>query len=241
MGLREYARRRGVALRAVQKAVETGRLSKCLVPVEYRGAITHRIADAALADREWDANSDHAHRSHGGGVLASAAGEERATAAPTAAAGAGGDLPPELRAGRVTGPPTAPKGPRIVRAEPGAAQGAKERPAPDPEDGEFDAGEIHDGMTFASANRAHKVWEARQAKLKHEQAAGRLVEADKVRAEAFRVARTVRDSMLNVADRIADQVASLTDPVEVHRVIDAEVRRALEGMAAAEAGGSAGG
>lgn len=59
LGLREYSRRRGVSLTAVQKAIQSGRLAKSLV----RGNPTKRypegrvFIDPAVADREWDENT----------------------------------------------------------------------------------------------------------------------------------------------------------------------------------------
>lgn len=61
LSLRQYATSRkhrglpGGSLAAVQKAIAAGRLKRCLSP-------DGKIGDAALADREWDANTDHAQR-----------------------------------------------------------------------------------------------------------------------------------------------------------------------------------
>jgi hypothetical protein len=64
MGFREYARHRGVALRAVQKAIEAGRIKTVLV--DGRAKI-----DSDQADREWAQNTDLAKQSllHGTGPL----------------------------------------------------------------------------------------------------------------------------------------------------------------------------
>ncbi len=48
MGYREYSRHRGVTLRAVQKAIEAGRI---VVTVDKK-------IDSVVADRDWDANTD---------------------------------------------------------------------------------------------------------------------------------------------------------------------------------------
>lgn len=56
MGYREYARHRGVTLRAVQKAIEAGRIT--LVEVEGKQKI-----DAVQADRDWQENTDPAKQS----------------------------------------------------------------------------------------------------------------------------------------------------------------------------------
>lgn len=54
MSLRAYAKHRKVSAEAVRKAIKTGRLRKSVVDV----AGTPQIADIALADREWAANTD---------------------------------------------------------------------------------------------------------------------------------------------------------------------------------------
>ncbi len=41
------------------------------------------------------------------------------------------------------------------------------------------------------------------------------------------VARMVRDAMLNIADRIASELAAETDQFEIHRLLTVEIRRAL--------------
>ncbi len=53
MSLSEYARRRGVSVEAVSKAVKAGRLRGSIVTVDGKP----KIADAELADHEWEANT----------------------------------------------------------------------------------------------------------------------------------------------------------------------------------------
>ena len=57
-----------------------------------------------------------------------------------------------------------------------------------------------------------------------------LVESSLVKRQAFTAARTVRDSLGNIPDRIAIQFAAETDPVEIHRVLTNEIRNALESL-----------
>ena len=56
MSLRDYARRRGVSPMAVSRAVTAGRLTKSVVR-DAKG--DPKIADADLADREWEATTDY--------------------------------------------------------------------------------------------------------------------------------------------------------------------------------------
>lgn len=53
MSLRSYAKRRGVSVEAVSKAITAGRLRESVTTVDGKP----KIADAELADREWEANT----------------------------------------------------------------------------------------------------------------------------------------------------------------------------------------
>lgn len=55
ISVRAYADSRGISHTAVQKAIKSGRLVKCLTK-SASGAV--KIADANLADKEWAANTD---------------------------------------------------------------------------------------------------------------------------------------------------------------------------------------
>lgn len=55
LSIRKYAESRNISHVAVLKAIKTGRLSKS---VAYDDANKPKIADAALADKEWEANTD---------------------------------------------------------------------------------------------------------------------------------------------------------------------------------------
>jgi hypothetical protein len=72
MGYREYARHRKVTLRAVQKAIEAGRIK----------VTADKKIDSDQADRDWDANTDPAKQS-----LLYSAGPGHRNAAPQAEAG----------------------------------------------------------------------------------------------------------------------------------------------------------
>jgi P27 family predicted phage terminase small subunit len=55
LSLRAYAKRRGCSVEAVSRAIKAGRLVASVVTVDG----SPKIADADLADQEWDANTDH--------------------------------------------------------------------------------------------------------------------------------------------------------------------------------------
>lgn len=64
MSCRAYAKRRGVSAMAVSEAIKNGRLVKSVVRNEFGQP---KIADADLADREWEANTDSSKRANAAG------------------------------------------------------------------------------------------------------------------------------------------------------------------------------
>jgi len=73
----------------------------------------------------------------------------------------------------------------------------------------------------------------REVKLELEnlQKRGILIDAAKERRGDFEHARTVRDSMLNIPDRLAAELAAETDARRVHARLDEEIRKALDTLA----------
>lgn len=65
ISLREYAKRRGVSAMAVSVAVKTGRLKDSVTRNEHGQP---KISDPDLADREWDANTNHEMRARAMGL-----------------------------------------------------------------------------------------------------------------------------------------------------------------------------
>ena len=64
MSLRQYAKRRGVSAMSVSLAVKAGRLSASVVRDEHGQP---KISDPALADQEWDRNTDSQKRVNAAG------------------------------------------------------------------------------------------------------------------------------------------------------------------------------
>lgn len=93
-------------------------------------------------------------------------------------------------------------------------------------------GESEDGqpISYAEARAQHERFKARLAQLELEQREGTLIEAEAAKREAFRVARLVRDSLLNIPDRVAGELAAETNQFKVHQRLVKEIRRALEDL-----------
>lgn len=165
LSLSAYARRRGVAVNAVHKAIVEGRLSKS---VKRKGQ-GYQI-DVELADQEWAANTD-----------------------------TGSGYPAHTKNAGTPPPSTAPSN-------------------------------DDEPITYAEARAQHERFKARLAQLELEEREGKLVEAEVVKQQAFRVARMVRDSLLNLPDRVAGELAAETNQFKVHQRLTLEIRRALEDM-----------
>jgi phage terminase Nu1 subunit (DNA packaging protein) len=67
--------------------------------------------------------------------------------------------------------------------------------------------------------------------LKLRVAKGELVEAAAVERDEFTIARTVRDAILGVPDRVAAAIAAATKTDEVHQILSEELRSALGALA----------
>ena len=88
------------------------------------------------------------------------------------------------------------------------------------------------GIPSYSQSRAVKeAYQARISRLQYEEMTGQLVRIDSVRVEAFRRARTVRDQILAIPDRLAAILAAENDAAEVCCLLEDELRKALEVLA----------
>ena len=82
--------------------------------------------------------------------------------------------------------------------------------------------------TFNESRAKSEHFRAELARLELEEKEEKLCEAEKVRREAFSLARSVRDAVNTIPDRVANQFAAETDPVVIHQALTEELRKALE-------------
>lgn len=82
--------------------------------------------------------------------------------------------------------------------------------------------------TYQSARTMREAYSARLQKLEWETRSGEVIQVKSVRVQAFQLARTVRDAILNVPDRIAAILAAETDPRIVHDLLSKELNSALQ-------------
>jgi hypothetical protein len=96
-----------------------------------------------------------------------------------------------------------------------------------PEPGTPEHGEV---ISMLEATRRKEVANAQMAELKLAAEQGKYVEAEDVKADAFKLARTVRDSMLNIPDRVSAEFAGIQNAAEIHMRLTDEIRKALESL-----------
>lgn len=98
--------------------------------------------------------------------------------------------------------------------------------APEPENLELPLEPVVPSSRDARYN--HDLYKSKIAKLDYDERIGRLVSADTVKDEAFKVARTLRDALMNIPDRIATEVAGMIDAHAIHKRLSDELRMALK-------------
>ncbi len=83
-------------------------------------------------------------------------------------------------------------------------------------------------LNESRARREH--YQAELAKLEVDHRRGELVAADAVKKEAFSTAKTVREALINIPDRVANLLAAENDASAIHMALTQEITQALEGL-----------
>lgn len=198
LSLRAYARHRGVALNAVQRAIKSNRIRVEIV--EGKKKINRDEADAL-----WAQNTNHAKVSHAHISQKTEAQEDLFKTQ---------DLAPELDDTR-----SQPTG-KILDA---ALEELEKELGED-----FDVGSEDDVGPIHASVRKERHYKALLEKMKFEKLRGQLIEVEKVEAKFFKMARVTRDSILNIPNRVAGEVAAEKDPHKVHQILTRAIVEALE-------------
>lgn len=82
--------------------------------------------------------------------------------------------------------------------------------------------------SFNDSRAKTEYFRAEMARLDLEEKEEKLCDAQKVKREAFSMARSVRDAINSIPDRVANQFAAETDSVVIHQALSEELRKALE-------------
>ena len=75
------------------------------------------------------------------------------------------------------------------------------------------------GLDYFRARAIRESYLARLAKIEFEEKTAQLVSRDEVQVAAFTRARTVRDNLLNIPDRLAATLAAESDADKVHQIL----------------------
>jgi len=223
VSLREFSRRRGVRLAAVQKAIASGRVTA------IRRGDTGRLKEIEFvqASAQWDANTDPAEAAKNGKFLGAETilGSETigtpppprgelplGESAPNVAQGSHASLNTGLLA--AVGPGAADAGDSPAGAGLAAATGAAPTQDKDPH-----------GYYAARAERERI--NAAQQQLDYSKALGHLVSVAEVKQLSSRRYRAIRDRILNIPDRVAAVLAAEREPAQVHALLTVELKRVL--------------
>lgn len=183
---------------AVQKAIASGRLVKCVVKDEKGKA---KIL-GSLIRQEWADNTDAVRmESQGGHDLAGRMEREKKKAkqAPTPKAGT---FKAELAKAKVY---------------------AEDNPEEDEEEELLKSEKSK--LNESRAKREH--YAAETQRIEYEKLVGNLVDAQKVRDDAFKVGRMVREALFNIPEQLAARLAAEKDHMVIHTMLTDELTRVM--------------
>lgn len=82
---------------------------------------------------------------------------------------------------------------------------------------------------YSTSLAKKEYWKAEREELLTLELSGQLVRVDEVVRQAYKSGRDMRDAVLEVAPRLAKQLAALKDPHGITQLLLAELRKALSG------------
>ena len=82
-------------------------------------------------------------------------------------------------------------------------------------------------VDFVTARTMREAFRAKLSKLDYEEKSGKLTDAAKVKNDAFKAGRIVRDELLTIPDRLADVLAAEDDSRQVQQLLREELELIL--------------
>jgi len=203
MSLRAYARHRGVRLSAVQKAIETRRVTAIR---EKNGRVNG--IEKHQADEQWGKNTDPVEAARNGKLVAPATVQ----------------APSQASADVKTDPvPAAPVGSDAGAANSEAAPGGADLLLV----GGAGTGAGDQG-DYLAARAKREGYLAKQAELDYLEQIGRLVPSEEVEREVAEIFSQLKSNVFLISDRKAQILAAEGDPVRVHRLLSDEFRTVFD-------------
>jgi hypothetical protein len=86
------------------------------------------------------------------------------------------------------------------------------------------------GAGYAQARAVREVFQAKLAKLEYEERTEKLVSADEVKKQGHALAAGIISSLYNIPDRCADEIAGMSDPHAIHKLLLTEIDNAVEAI-----------
>ena len=83
---------------------------------------------------------------------------------------------------------------------------------------------------FAESKAKREFYLAELAKLDVEEKKKQLVSVDEIKKSSFAKARSIREALTNLADRLSHQLAGEDDATVIHKIIYSEHREVLENL-----------
>lgn len=204
IGLNEFAKFKGVTLRAVQKAIEAGRISHQVVKGQ------RKLFTFEQADTEWEANTQHSRKR-----IATRGQKARGITTASQVMDEAGREPPRI----------IPKGAAELKKTSNKKIVAKkvetqiEASAPTQQGA---------GLQYSQVRAMREGYDAKLKKLDFEKKSGLLVDIEKVKMILFAVGKGISENMLNITPRLASNLAACDNEFEITQMLDLEIRRALE-------------
>jgi hypothetical protein len=219
VSLRECSRRLGVTLGALQKAIDTHRVT-C---VQWSG--DRRVGvEWPTAREQWARNTDPSEAAKNGKVWVPSGApavtqpeREGPASAPSRVAGAA-DSGPHNREDLAGVGDFAGQAPDLLAA-------AEKRDAP------AEPAAKTEGSAYHEHRARREEYDAELKRLELEKQRGRLVATEDVERAAFDEGRLLRDHLLRIPDRLATTLAAEADPVRVHALLARELRSACDAIA----------
>jgi len=88
----------------------------------------------------------------------------------------------------------------------------------------------NDIPSYGESKAKREYFLAELAKLDVEQKREQLIDVEIAKKSGFAKGRAIRESLLNIADRLAHQIAGEDDPGAIHKILTEEHREALENL-----------
>lgn len=83
---------------------------------------------------------------------------------------------------------------------------------------------------YQRAKAAKEFYGAKMAQLEFEERSGKLIPANRVKAEAFKIGRRVRDTIMGVPERVSAELAVMDDPRTIAIYLKEQLALALKDL-----------